>query len=448
MKSTHSQAPVLEPPSESEQRSPDPYPPKRSWLWALFGILILTVGGVGIWRWVAIAQGPSQAPKTERTARPRPVIAIPLEAGRGVQRVQLLGQVEAGESATIRSQTSGVVQQIGVSEGDRVNAGDVIAILDSIDQQLALSQAQAQLAQSQSQLAELERGTRPEVVAQLAAALQSAQAQEMQALDNLERTQELVEQGALSRRALVESQTTADIATGERLEAAAELAEAQAGSTAEELAAQRASVAAAQAAVEQARLSLQRTQIKAVSDGVVRSRQVSVGDYVDSADPIVTLIDSEVVDIFLEIPESLTGQVAPGFSVELTARALPNWRTQATIAGVVPIADTASRRQTVRIRLNNPPAELVPGIAIQAALEIPNPTEGFIVPRDALTRRDQQWWVFLVNQDTVQQIAVNLITDMGETVLIASENLRPGQSIVLKGGDALADGAMVKVVNE
>ena len=246
----------------------------------------------------------------------------------------------------------------------------------------------------------------------------------------------------------MESQTTADIATGERLEAAAELAEAQAGPTAEEIAAQQASVAAAQAAVEQSHLALQRTQIKASSDGVVRSRQVSIGDYVDSADPIVTLIDSEVVDIFLELPESLTGQVAPGLPVELNARALPHWRTQTTITAVVPLAAAASRRQTVRIRLNHPPAQLVPGIAIQAALEIPNPTEGFIVPRDVLTRRDEQWLVFVVNQDTVQQIPVNLVTDMGETVLIKSETLQPGQSIVLKGGDALADGDKVNVTEE
>ena len=129
MKSTNSQAPVLEPLSESEQWTPNPEPPKRSWLWALFSILMLTVGGVGLWRWVAIAEGTAQVQKPERTSRARPVIAIPLEVGRGVQRVELLGQVEAGESATIRSQTSGVVQQIGVSEGDRVNTGDIIAIL-------------------------------------------------------------------------------------------------------------------------------------------------------------------------------------------------------------------------------------------------------------------------------------------------------------------------------
>ena len=452
MESANSQAQALEHSPEQLQGATDPYlpsrrPPKRSHLWALLGVLVVT-GGIGLWRWLAIHQGETQAQITEPALPARPVEIIQLEAGSGAQQVQLLGQVEAGESATIRSQTSGVVQQILVGEGDRINAGDIIAILDSIDQQLTLSQAQAQLAQSQSKLAELERGARPEVLAQLEAALQSAQAQETQALDNLERTENLVAQGALSRRALVEIQATADVATGERLEAEAELAEAKAGATAEEIESQRASSAAAQAAVEQSQLALQRTEIRAISDGVVRSREVSIGDYVNSADPIVTLIDSDVVDIFLEVPEALTGQVAPGLSVELKARALPSWQSQTAITGVVPVADSASRRQTVRIRLNNPPPELVPGIAIQANLEIPNPTEGFVVPRDVLTRRTDQWLVFLVNQDTVQQIAVNLIADMGETVLIAAESLQLGQSVVLKGGDLLADGDKVKVVSE
>ena len=458
MESENSQAQVLEQPPKQEPGAIDPYFPKaylskrysppRLRLWALLGILVVTGGGIGLWHWLETDQREAQAARTERVSPPRPVEIIPLEVGSGAQRVQLLGQVEAGESATIRSQTSGVVQQILVSEGDRINAGDVIAILDSIDQQLILSQAQAQLAQSQSKLAELKRGARPEVIAQLDAALRSAQAQEAQALDNLERTVDLVAQGALSRRALVEIQAAAAVATGERLEAAAALAEAKAGATAEEIAAQRASAAAAQAAVEQSHLALQRTEIRAISDGVVRSREVSIGDYVDSADPIVTLIDSEVVDIFLEVPEALTGQVAPGLSVELKARALPNWQSQTAITGVVPVADSASRRQTVRIRLNNPPPKLVPGIAIQADLEIPNPTEGFVVPRDILTRRADQWLVFAVDEDTAQQITVNLITDMGETVLITAESLRPGQSVVLKGGDVLVDGDRVKVVNE
>ena len=455
IESANSQAQVLEQPSqvleqppEQQQGSTDPYPPKRSQLWALLAVLVVTGGGIGLWRWLHINQGEAQAQITERALPPRPVETIPLEAGNGVQRVQLLGQVEAGESATIRSQTSGVVQQILVSEGDRIQAGDLIASLDGIDQQLILSQAQAQLAQAQSKLAELERGVRPQIIARLEAALQSAQAHEAQALDNLERTADLVAQGALSRRALVEIQTAADVATGERLEAEAELAEAKAGFTVEEIAAQRASVAAAQAAVEQSHLALQRTQIRAISDGVVRSREVSIGDYVDSAGPIITQVDSEVVDIFLGVPEALTGQVAPGLSVELKTRALPSWQSQTTITGVVPIAEAASRRQSVRIRLNNPPPELVPGIAIQANLEIPTATEGFVVPRDTLTRRADQWVVFSVDQDRVQQIEIDLITDMGETVLITAESLQPGQAIVLKGGDLLTDGDRVKVANE
>ena len=131
----------LEQPPEQQQGATNPYSPKRSQLWALLAVLVVTGGGIGLWRWLHINQGEAQAQITERALPPRPVETIPLEAGSGVQRVQLLGQVEAGESATIRSQTSGVVQQILVSEGDRINAGDLIASVDAIDQQLILSQA-------------------------------------------------------------------------------------------------------------------------------------------------------------------------------------------------------------------------------------------------------------------------------------------------------------------
>ncbi|MEM9909134.1 MAG: efflux RND transporter permease subunit, partial [Cyanobacteria bacterium P01_D01_bin.44] len=96
---------------------------------------------------------------------PRPVEITPLSYGEGVRSVELIGQVEARTSATLRSQTSGVVQQILVEPGDAVSAGTTVAILDDADQRLALSQAQARLASERSLLAsELQPGgDRPEI---------------------------------------------------------------------------------------------------------------------------------------------------------------------------------------------------------------------------------------------------------------------------------------------
>ncbi len=443
MATSHKQIPTVEhsPPDQDNPTLAAPTP--KPWRWLLLVALIVG-GGVIFWRFSASTGGSTPA-KTAAQA-PRPVTTVPLTAGSGVRQVELIGQAESTQQATVRAQTDGVIRQVLVQPGDRLRPGSLIAILDDADQQLAVAQAQAELAQERSNLARLEVGTRKEILAQRQASVRSTKAREQEALDNLRRTTDLVRQGALSERLLVEAKAAVDDTQGERLAAEAAFAEAIAGPIQEEIEAQRARVAAAQAAVNQARLGLQRTQITAVNGGVVQARQISPGDYVESADPVLTVVAGNQLDIFLELPENLSGQITPGMPITLTARALPKWQGQATVTGVVPSADAASRRQRVRLRLENPPPGLLPGMAIAGRLTLPSNRSSFLISRDALTRRQDQWLVFTIVNNKAQQQPVELVSDMGEQVAIASDQLRAGQSIVLQGGDGLQNGTTVKLV--
>ncbi|MGV2829228.1 efflux RND transporter periplasmic adaptor subunit [Myxosarcina sp. GI1(2024)] len=434
---------VAEQKAESSEKTTKSKRKLSAWL-----LVILILGGpVTLWQIFTsfsepTAQTNSQAPP------PKPVETISLTPGTASRQVRLLGQVEAGERATINPQIDATVQRVLVKEGDLVTPGMTVAILDDADSRLALAEAKARLAREKSNLARLQVGTRPEIIAQRQAELNAARARELEARDNLERVSDLTEEGALSQRALVEAKTAADAATSEQFRIAALLAEAQAGPTQEEIDAQRGLVSAAQAAVEQAELAMQRTEIKAIFSGIVQSREVDPGDYVEVNDPVITLVSDRSLDIFLEIPETLSGQVAPGMTVNLTARALPNWQRETAITGVVPTADPASRRRLVRVSLDNPPQELLPGMAIQANLAMPiDATNTFIVPRDALTRRGNKWLVFAVSNNQARQFEVETIADMGREVVIANPELQPGQTIVVRGGDGLTDSAAVNVVN-
>ena len=412
----------------------------------LLGILFL-VGGAALWQvfipsTVPTAQTSTQAPP------PKAVETIALALGTGNREVKLLGQVEAGSRATLSPQIDGTVQRVLVREGDRVTPGMTVAILDDADPRLAKAEALARLAQERGNLARLQVGTRPEIIAQRQAELNAAKATELEAQDNLERVSRLTEEGALSQRALVEAKTQADAATSEKFRVQALLAEAQAGATKEEIDAQQGLVGAAQAVVEQAELGMQRTEIKAAFSGIVQSRDVDPGDYVEVNDPILTLVNDRSLDIFLEIPETLSGQVTPGIKVNLNARALPDWQKETEITAVVPTANAASRRQLVRVSLDNPPQGLLPGMAIQANLAMPIvDANTFIVPRDALSRRRDQWLLFTVNNNQAQQIEVEMIADLGTDVIISNSELEEGRSIVVNGGDGLTDNAAVKIVN-
>jgi HlyD family secretion protein len=419
-------------------------PQRKSWLW-LIPVLLLS-GFLG-WRFV-IPSTNAQAPtaQTRSGPPPRAVEMTSLKSGAAETRVQLLGQVEAAQQSTIRAQANGVVREILVQPGDRITVGMTIAVLDDSEQRLSVAEAQAQLAQQKSNLARLEVGTRPEIIAQRQAAVTAAQAREREAQDNLTRTANLVTEGAVTKRALIEVQAALDTARAQRLQAQAELAEAKAGPIREEIEAQQANVAAATAAVNQAQLSQQRTQVVASTGGIVQNRRVSRGDLVQSGGEILTLIAQERLDVFLEVPENLTAQVRSGASVELTTRALPNWKQRATITAIVPSADPTSRRQRVRVELPNPPQGLTPGMAIEASLIQPSNRTGWIVSRDVLTQRQNRWFVFTVADDKAKPIPVEIVADMGQDVAIASPELRQDMTIVARGGDGLQEGTPVKVV--
>jgi RND family efflux transporter MFP subunit len=433
-----------ESPSSSSETSSKSRRPRQPWLWLLLALLFVG-GGFALGRRVLTPANEAPSPTAAQELPPRPVETVALTQGNGVRRISLLGQVEASKSATVRTQTAGIVERVLVEVGDRALPGMTVAILDDADQRLALAEAQAEFAQDKSELARLEVGTRQEIIAQRQAELRSAQAREQEARENLERYSELVAAGAITRRALLEERAAADATRGERLQAEAALAEATAGPTREEIDAQRARVAAAGAAVNQARLTLERTRVTAMAGGVVHSREVSTGDLVQSGDPVLNLVNDSDLDVFLELPEELSGSVTPGLPVELTARTLPNWRGRATISGVVPAANAASRRQMVRVRLGDPPEDLLPKMAIQGELQLRVDSPSFVVPRDALTRRGEKWLVHTVESGKAKEFAVELVADMGEKMAISSDALQVGQPVVVRGGDALADGAAVQV---
>ncbi|MBC1279053.1 efflux RND transporter periplasmic adaptor subunit [Nostoc sp. UCD121] len=435
--------------TQSDSSVPSELAPTRSgkpWFWRLL-ISFLATGGIILWRMFAPGGTPPSSVAQQQGPPPKPIETISLATGSATRSVQLLGQVEATQQSTIRSQTGGIVKQISVQPGDRVKVGMAIALLDDTDQQLAISQARAQLAQQRSNLARLEVGTRPEIIAQRQAAVTSVKARELEAQDNLKRTSNLVKEGALSQRVLVEAQAQLANIQGERLEAEAELAEAKAGPIQEEIAAQRANVEAAKATLAQAELAKQRTRILASESGIVQTRHISNGDLVQTSGQIVTLVAGDRFDIFLELPEELSGKVTPGMTIDLTTRALPQWKQRATITAVVPSAETASRRQRVRVQINKPPSGLIPGMAIAGNLNMPSNRSSFVISRDALTRRQNEWLVFAVADGKAKQIPVEMVSDMGKNVAIYHPTLRTGQRIVLRGGDGLQDGAPVKIVD-
>jgi RND family efflux transporter MFP subunit len=228
---------------------------KRKWVQIGLAIGVVALGVIGSELLVATAPTASRKPP-EKTAR----LVTTEQVKTGDYTVSLLGYgvVEAEQEVTLQARVSGTVQNIGPKfvPGASFKKGDVLVQLDNTDYRIELQTAQAALAQAQSTLTS-EQGN--QVVAQSDFDLLGLNVDERE-------------------RALILRKP--------QLEAA------------------KATVQSAQAGVERARVNLERTVLRAPFDGVVVSREASVGAQVSATTALGVLASSEAYWISVAVPQA------------------------------------------------------------------------------------------------------------------------------------------------
>jgi HlyD family secretion protein len=287
--------------------------PQR-WLIGLVAAGILVVGGTTTY--TLVNRGASR----EDIA----ALTIPVEAKDVTLRITASGKVVPDQSVNISPKQPGIVSELRVEQGDRVQKGQVIAVMDSADVNAQILQYQASLEQAKAQLAEAQAGSRPQEIVQARARLAQAQAQLdeavtgtrveeiaqaeaevnkneaqlQQARSRLElaslrvkRREYPVSQGAISRdsldEALAEERNAKDNleqAQASLQSAKQELTKLRNGSRSEEIARQKAAVAEAQAALRllengtRPEIIAQRKAAVAVAEAQLKAAQVNLQD--------------------------------------------------------------------------------------------------------------------------------------------------------------------------
>jgi membrane fusion protein, macrolide-specific efflux system len=260
----------------------------RKWLMA---IAVIALAAAGAWRWQATAA-------TDTADTPATVAAT---RGTVERAVLASGVIEASSLVAVGARLSGQVETLAVKLGDRVKPGDLIAELESLDQENALLQAKADFAQIEAQ------------IASNAATLRSAR-------QTLDRTRALNTQALASDGGL------------ETAESAVAVAEAQTRA----LEAQR---DRARVAVSSAELDLTRTRITAPIGGTIVAVVTEQGQTVNSASAtptIVKIADLDRMVIKAEISEADVVRVAPGQKAILTLLGAPETPIDATLRSVEP----------------------------------------------------------------------------------------------------------------
>jgi HlyD family secretion protein len=200
------------------------------------------------------------------------------------------GTVEATE-ADLGFQLPGRVAMVGPHEGDRVKAGDTLALLDRTQLLAQQAQARAALAAARAMLAQMEHGSRREELAQAREADRTAAARLADAQRDFDRTQRLFQGGAVPREAFDKAGLALDVARSAKAQASQQLQLVAAGPRVETIDAQRAAVQQAEAAVRQADAALDNAVVRAPFDGVVTVRDREPGETVGAGAPVLTVMN-------------------------------------------------------------------------------------------------------------------------------------------------------------
>ena len=304
------------------------------------------------------------------------------------------GHVEATE-VRVAAEVGGRLVALTVAEGDRLQAGDVVARVDTRDVELEIARAEAEREAAEAQLRLLEAGARPEDVRQAQAQIDVLEA-EIAAIDaelvaataDRERFESLLAADAGSRKQRDDAAARVNVlqertrAVREQMRAAEEVvARLESGARTEEIDAARARVAVVDAQIAVLRKRIDDATVVAPAGGIVTQTLVEQGEIVAPAMPlfVVTDIDRAWANLFVPepaVPRLTIGQAALVFT-DAGGAGLPG-----TVTFVSPQAEftprnvqTAEERSMlvyrIKVAVDNRDGVLKPGMPVDASLELP-----------------------------------------------------------------------------
>lgn len=317
------------------------------------------------------------------------------------------GYVVARTKASVSSKILGRLAWIGVTEGSRVGAGDIIARLESADFEAARTATEANMATLQAQI--------------------------VQARRDLQRSQSLRTQNLLSDADLENAQTRLDVL----------LAQAN----------------AARAQHQLADANLENTRVRAPFAGTVLRKDAEVGEIVAPAaagggltrTAIVTMADLQTLEVEVDVNEAYIAQVRNGQPSRITLDAYPDTSFRGRVRQVVPTADRQKATVLVKVSILDRDPRILPEMGAKVVFEAQGAKEQaaprrVFVPRAAIAQSDGGSIVWLVEEGVVRKRAVDVGPERGDRVEVR-QGLSGGEAVVLSPAADLKDGEKVKLAS-
>lgn len=334
----------------------------------------------------------------DRAARPTVAVDVTVAAADSlVETVPVVGALEPKRQAEVRSEVSGTVSEVAVTEWVPVRRGDVLARLDPRETGASLAMARAEVARAAAAASRADR--------------------------ELERARRLREAGLATQQMLDDAQTECEAA--------------------------RAAADAARAQQAYAQNRADKAVLRAPLDGVVALRAIDVGDYVENmgSAPLFRVVDNSLLDLTVTVPAGRSSRLAVGQPISFTTEAVPGRTFTGTISHLNPTFNETSRTLQVIAEVPNPDGALRGGLFVSGQVTAGVRQGVLRLPREALQAWDVaagKAEIYVIEQDTARRRPVQVGATADGMVEITA-GLAAGDKVVVRGAFNLRDGDPVRV---
>ena len=371
---------------------------RRNLTWLIVALAVLAAAALG-WRGLRArqaAQHSQSAPAAAPVIELRALDVAPVELRELAVSLPISGSLRAVRSAFVKARVPGELLGLTVREGDRVQAGQVIARVESTEYDERMRQAQRQAEAAQAQVAIAQR--------------------------QYDNNRALVDEGFISRTALDASAASLDAA--------------------------RATARAAQAGTEVARKSVSDTVLKAPIGGQIAQRLAQPGERVAPDARIVEIVDLSQLELeaTLSPADSVAVRVGQGARLSIEGATTP---VQATVARINPSAQAGSRGVTVYLTVQPEPG-LRQGLFAQGTLTV-GQQRALAVPLSSVRTDKPTPYVQLVDGTGDAARVVHRAVTPGERAVIDGETwvavtgLAAGSRVLRGAAGALREGTRVRL---
>lgn len=292
--------------------------------------------------------------------------------------IRVSGNIEA-TSVEVSFKVPGRVLKRPVDEGETVQVGQIVALLDSADlaHETAIRRAEAEAARAA--LRELEAGSRDEEIGQAEAALAAAEAEAVRLADEFRRSEVLFAREVIPKQRFDAARAGRDASQAQLRQARESLALVRKGPRRERIDQGRARLREAEAALALASERLGYATLTAPVAGTVLSKNVEPGEQVATGTPVITIGELDSVWMRAFIPETDLGRIKLGQQARVTTDTWPGRVYDGTVTFISSEAEfTPKNVQTskervklvyrIKITLPNPHRELKPGMPADAEI--------------------------------------------------------------------------------